>query len=66
MVIHTSRDPSIRVPRIEIIFKWLNEGPISPLVSHAFPIGKYKDAMREKLIGNVNGGCTLHFPEDKH
>jgi NADPH:quinone reductase len=61
MVIHSGRDPSIRVPRLESIFKWVSEGAITPFVSHTFPVTDYREAMLAKLNGDVNGGCVLHF-----
>lgn len=63
MAIHSGREPAIRIPRLESIFKWVREGRITPFVSHTFPIAEYKRAMHAKLIGEVNGGCVLH-PSD--
>jgi len=60
MVIHSGRDPSIRVPRLEAIFRWASEGQLTPFVSHSFPFADYAGAMHAKLSGGVNGGCVLH------
>ena len=60
MVIHSGREPEIRVPRLEKIFKWVGEGRITPFVSDTFPLAEYKEAMRAKLIGKGNGNCVLH------
>lgn len=60
MVIHSGREPAIRVPRLESIFKWVGEGRITPYVSHTFPLAEYKRAMHAKLIGEGNGNCVLH------
>ena len=60
MVIHSGREPAIRVPRLESIFKWVGEGRISPYVSDSFPLADYKRAMRAKLLGGATGNCVLH------
>lgn len=60
MVIHSGREPQIRPPRLEAILRWVGEGRITPFVSHAFPITRYREAMHAKLSGAVNGGCVLH------
>ncbi|MCC3304318.1 NADPH:quinone oxidoreductase family protein [Sneathiella sp. HT1-7] len=60
MVIHSGRDPSIRVPRLESIFKGANDGLLTPFVSHCFPMEDYKRAMYAKISGEVNGGCVLN------
>ncbi|WP_161316038.1 NADPH:quinone oxidoreductase family protein [Sneathiella litorea] len=60
MVIHSGRDPSIRVPRLESIFKWATDGLLTPFVSHSFTMEDYKRAMYAKISGEVNGGCVLN------
>jgi NADPH:quinone reductase len=60
MVIHSGREPGIRAPRLESIFKWVGEGRITPYVSHTYPLAEYRQAMHAKLIGKVNGNCVLH------
>lgn len=61
MVIHSTRSPEIRPPRLEAIFKWVAEGKITPYVSHTFPFSDYRRAMHAKLSGEVNGGCVLRM-----
>ena len=60
MVIHSGREPAIRVPRLESIFNWVGEGRITPYVSHTFPLAEYKRALHAKLSGEGNGNCVLH------
>jgi NADPH2:quinone reductase len=60
MVIHSSREPEIRVPRLESIFKWIGEGRITPYVSDAFPLTEYGRAMHAKLDGQLIGNSVLH------
>jgi NADPH2:quinone reductase len=60
MVISTVNDPSIRPPRFAQIMQWVNEGKISPYVSHVYPLTEFKEAMRAKWSGQVTGGCVLH------
>lgn len=60
MVIHSGREPAIRVPRLESLFQWVGEGRITPYVSHTFPLAAYKRALHAKLLGEGNGNCVLH------
>ena len=60
MVIHSGREPGIRVPRLESIFKWVGEGRSTPYVSDTFPLAEYRGAMHTKLIRAGNGNCLLH------
>jgi len=60
MVIHSGREPEIRVPRLESIFKWVGEERITPYVSDIFPLTEYRQAMNAKLTGKLNGNCVLH------
>ena len=58
-VISTLRDPSIRIPRLEAILRWVGAGQLRPYVSHRFPLSAFKEAMRAKWRGDVVGGCVL-------
>ena len=60
MVISTVHDMTLRPPRLEKIFQWVEAGQIRPHVSHVFPLAQYKEAMRAKWNGDVIGGCVLH------
>ena len=60
MVISTVHDPSIRAPRLERIFSWVESGQIKPLVSQVFALDDFAEAMRAKWNGAVVGGCVLH------
>ncbi|WP_288903554.1 NADPH:quinone oxidoreductase family protein [uncultured Sneathiella sp.] len=60
MIIHSDRDPSIRIPRLESVFKWASDGLLTPVVSHSYPLEDYKRAMYAKISGEVNGGCVLN------
>ena len=59
MVIHSGRDPALRATRLRTVFQWVAEGRLTPFVSHTFPIEKFREALRAKLTGEVNGGCVL-------
>ncbi len=58
--ISTVMDPSIRDARLKEIWKWAQDGKISPTVSHTFPLSEFKEAMRAKWRGDITGGCVLH------
>jgi len=60
MAISTAHDPSSRAPRLAQVLKWARDGLILPHVSHQFPLGDFKAAMRAKWGGEVTGGCVLH------
>ena len=60
MVIHSGREPAMRVPRLESIFKWVGEGRITPYVSDTVPLAEYRRAMHAKLSGQVIGNSVLH------
>jgi NADPH:quinone reductase len=60
MVIHSGREPGIRAPRLESVFKWVGEGRITPYVSDTFPLAEYRRAMHAKLSGQVIGNSVLH------
>jgi len=59
MVIATQNDISIRAKRLEDIFQWVNEGRITPYVSHVFPLTDIKEAMRAKWNGKIIGGAAV-------
>ncbi|MFR9803774.1 NADPH:quinone oxidoreductase family protein [Pseudonocardia sp. RS010] len=59
MVIHTFRDPSIRPPRIAAILDWVEQGLITPFVSHRYPLSGIRDAGLARLAGHVTGGCVV-------
>ena len=59
MVISTVMDPSLRVPRLEQVWRWAETGQIRPHVSRVFPLDEFKAAMRAKWNGDVIGGCVL-------
>jgi len=59
-VISTVQNPSIRPPRLAQILEWAERGAITPQISHRFPIGSIKEAMRAKWSGEVTGGCVVH------
>lgn len=58
-VLATLHDPSLRPPRLEQILGWVAAGKLRPYVSHVFPLGEFKQAMRAKWRGEVIGGCVL-------
>ena len=57
--IHTKLDPSIKVPRMETIYKLVEEGLIRPYVSHEFPLSEVKQALLAKWNRKVIGGCVV-------
>ena len=60
MVISSVNDPSLRAPRLEQIWRWVEAGQLVPHVSRTFPLAEFKTAMRAKWNGEVIGGCVLH------
>ncbi len=58
--IAVSMDPSIRPPRLATVLKWAEDGAIDPVVSRAFPLADFRDAMRARWAGQVVGGCVLN------
>ena len=58
--IAVSMDPSIRPPRLATVLKWAEDGAIDPVVSRAFPLADFRDAMRARWAGEVVGGCVLN------
>jgi NADPH2:quinone reductase len=59
-VISALNDPSLRAPRHERLWRWVEAGQLHPYVSHVFPLAEVKEAMRAKWRGEVVGGCVLH------
>lgn len=61
MVIATQNDISIRTKRLNDIFQWVEEGKITPYVSHVFSLLNIKEAMRAKWNGKIIGGAAVRF-----
>ncbi len=59
MVIATQNDISIRTQRLKDIFRWVEDGKISPYVSHVFSMADIKEAMRAKWNGKIIGGAAV-------
>ena len=59
-VISAINDPSLRAPRHERLWRWVESGQLNPHVSHVFPLAEVKEAMRAKWRGDVIGGCVVH------
>ncbi len=59
MIIATQNDVSIRAQRLADIFNWVEEGKITPYVSHVFELKNIKDAMRAKWNGKIIGGAAV-------
>jgi len=59
VAIHTNLDPSIRIPRMEMIDRMVSEGLIKPHVSHEFPLLDVKEALLAKWNRKVIGGCVV-------
>jgi NADPH2:quinone reductase len=59
-VISTVQNPSIRPPRLAQVLAWAETAAIAPQISHRFPIGQIRDAVRAKWSGEVIGGCVVH------
>jgi NADPH2:quinone reductase len=58
-VISTLHDPSLRPPRLAAVLRWAAEGAIRPHVSHVFPLGAFRDALRARWRGEVVGGAVV-------
>jgi len=58
-VIATQHDPTIRAKRLEDIFKWVEDGKISPYISDVFPLSEVKEALRAKWNGKIIGGAAI-------
>jgi NADPH:quinone reductase len=59
-VISAVNDPSLRGPRHELLWGWVESGALKPFVSHVFPLADVKKAMRAKWSGEITGGGVLH------
>ena len=59
MVIATNNNPSLRKQRLSDIMRWVEEGKITPYISHHFPLEQFKEAMLARWNGEVTGGCVL-------
>lgn len=59
-VISAVNDPSIRGPRHELIWRWVESGALQPFVSNTYPLSQVKDALRAKWRGEFTGGGVLH------
>jgi NADPH2:quinone reductase len=59
MVIATQNNPSIRTKRLTDISQWVEEGKITPYVSHTFSLADVKEAMRAKWNGEIIGGAAI-------
>jgi NADPH2:quinone reductase len=57
--ISTAMDPSSRAPRLAQVLAWANEGRLSPVVSHVWPLEAFQEALRAKWSGEVTGGGVL-------
>lgn len=58
--ISVHRDPSVRVERLAVIRRWLDEGAITPLVGKTYPLGEVKNAMRAKWGSSHVGTVCVH------
>jgi NADPH2:quinone reductase len=62
-VIAAQHDPSIRPKRLQNIFKWVEEGKITPFVSSVFSFDDIKEAMKAKWNGKIIGGGVVRISE---
>jgi NADPH2:quinone reductase len=60
MVIHSEREPDIRIPRLASIFQWVEEGLVRPYESDVVHFTNYKQAMHAKLRGDYVGNPVFH------
>jgi NADPH2:quinone reductase len=58
-VISSTKDPSLRPPRLAQVLAWAETGSIAPHVSHVFPLADVREAMRGKLRGDFIGGGVV-------
>jgi len=59
MVISTEHDPSLRPPRLARILGWVTAGALRPVVSRAFPLAQFREALRAKWSGEIVGNCVV-------
>lgn len=60
MVITGMRDPAARQERLAAVFGWLAAGRVAPMVSVAFSLPQFREAVTARLAGTLVGGCVLH------
>lgn len=60
VVLSTFEDPSLGPPRRRDLLTWVDEGRLTPRVSHRFALSDYRAAMLAKWRGEVLGACVLH------
>jgi NADPH2:quinone reductase len=59
-VISTVQDPTIRVPRLAQLWKWVEAGQLVPVVDQGYELEDFRDAMRAKWQGEVFAAAVLH------
>jgi NADPH2:quinone reductase len=59
-VISAHQNPQIRVERLRDLFKWVDEGKLTPCTPEVFAFADVKEAMRAKWESRFVGGCALH------
>lgn len=57
--ISTKNDPSIRKRRLRDLWKWVREGKLRPVVSHAYALKDYRKALLDKWESQGVGGIVL-------
>ena len=60
VVLSTFEDPSLGPPRRSQLLAWVEEGRLTPRVSHRFALTDFREAMMAKWRGDVLGACVLH------
>jgi len=60
--ITTHRNPAIREPRLQELFRWVHQGQLVPYVATSFPFEQVKEAMHAKWKSRFVGGCVLEMP----
>jgi NADPH2:quinone reductase len=55
----TAREPATNKANFEQIFRWFEQGKISPIVSHRFPLEKAADALHALINREVVGKAIL-------
>lgn len=58
-VIAAQHDPSIRDQRNRDLMRWVEQGLLTPYISHSFPLAQAKEALLAKWNGEVVAGCVL-------
>jgi len=62
-VIAAQHNPVIRPQRVKDIFQWVEDGKITPHVSHVFSLEEVKEAMLAKWNGEIIGGGAVRIEE---